>query len=421
MLRLQYTLDLAAAEVQTPILRLIELVLEVLEPLAEPLLARLNETRGERGRDDYPNRVLWRCLVAFGCLGVRSVMDGLRHLELSPPLCALCGIGGTVGLPSQHACYRFENRLASQLALLEEMFAQLVRQLAEILPGFAERLATDSSKLHSLANGQKPAADEDASWKKYEHSYTDEQGQPKKSVIKWFGYKLHLLIDAVYELPIAALLSTAKDNDGPHFEELWKQAKQNLPDLVERARSNALDTGYDEQKVHRLLWADRVVPLIPLRNQTLAENKVLLPECQQVCPRGDALRFDGYETARDALRYDVPKTCPKRHGAGYCEFADDCRQKLVRVKLTAENLRHLGPVPRASKQFDRLYDGRTAVERVNGRLKGPWGLDGLRRRGLRRVSVWALLALLCMNAFALTMAQAGRLGDVRKTVYSVAG
>jgi len=421
MLPLQYILDLAAAEVQTPILRLIELVLEVLEPLAEPLLTRLNETRGERGRNDYPNRVLWRCLVAFGCLGVRSVGDGLRHLELSPPLSALCGIGGPVGLPSKDACYRFENRLAQQLNLLEEMFAQLVRQLAEILPGFAERLATDSSKLHSLANGKKPAADEDASWKKYEHQYQDEQGQPRKAVIKWFGYKLHLLIDAVYELPIAALLSTAKDNDGPHFEELWKQAKQNLPDLVERARSNALDTGYDEQKVHQLLWADRVVPLIPLRNQTLAQNKVLLPEGQQVCPRGDALRFDGYETARDALRYDVPKTCPKRHGAGYCEFADDCRQKLVRVKLTAENLRHLGPVPRASKQFDRLYDGRTAVERVNGRLKGPWGLDCLRRRGLKRVSVWALLALLCMNAFALTMAQAGRLADVRKTVYSAAG
>ena len=359
--------------------------------------------------------------MAFGCLGVQTVTEGLRYLELSPPLRALCGIGGQVGLPKKHACYRFENRLASQFALLEEMFAQLVRQLAEILPGFAERLATDSSKLHSLANGKKPAVDEDASWKKYEHSYTDEQGQPKKSVIKWFGYKLHLLIDAVYELPIAALLSTAKDNDGPHFEALWEKAKQNLPDLVERARSNALDTGYDEQKVHQLLWADRVVPLIPLRNQTLAENKVLLPEGQQVCPRGDALRFDGYETARAALRYGVPKTCPKRNGAGYCEFADDCRQKLVRVKLTAENLRHLGPVPRASKQFERLYDGRTAVERVNGRLKGPWGLDGLRRRGLKRVSVWALLALLCMNAFALTMAQAGRLGDVRKTVYSLAG
>lgn len=421
MLRLQYTLNLEAAEVQTPILRRIAAVLEVLEPLAEPLLAKLNEQRGERGRDDNPNRVLWRCFVAFACLGVPTVTAGLRHLELSPPLCALCGIGGVVKLPDKHACYRFERRLAQQLDLLAEMFAQLVRRLAAALPGFGERLAADSTKVHSLANGKKPAADEDASWKKYEHQYQDETGQPRKSVVKWFGYKLHLLVDALYELPIAALLTTAKDNDGPHFPALWSKGKHNLPDLAERADSAALDKGYDEDETHQTLWADRVVPIIPLRDQTAEENKVLLPEGQQVCPRGDALRCDGFESARHALRYDLPKTCPKRNGAGYCEFADNCRQKLVRVKLTADNLRHLGPVPRTSKQFERLYDGRTAAERVNSRAKQHWGLDCLRRRGLKRVGVWAWLALLCLDAFALTMAQAGRFAEVRKTVYSVTG
>jgi len=54
-------------------------------------------------------------------------------------------------------------------------------------------VTTDSTKVHSLANGKKPAADGDASWKKYEHRYKDEQGQPRKSVVKWFGYKLHLV------------------------------------------------------------------------------------------------------------------------------------------------------------------------------------------------------------------------------------
>jgi hypothetical protein len=421
MLRLQYILNLEAAEVQTPILRRIAAVLELLEPLAEPLLAKLNEQRGARGRDDNPNRMLWRCLVAFACLGVGTVTEGLRYLELSPPLCALCGIGGPMKLPDKHACYRFERRLAQQLDLLEEMFAHLVRLLAEVLPGFGERLAADSTKVHSLANGHKPAADEDASWKKYEHQYQDETGQPRKSVVKWFGYKLHLLVDALYELPIAALLTTAKDNDGPHFPALWRKAKHILPDLPERAQSCAQDKGYDEDETHQTLWADRVAPIIPLRNQTQEENKVLLPESQQLCPRGDQLRCDGYESARHALRYDVPKTCPKRNGAGYCEFANGCRQKLIRVKLSPDNLRHLGPVPRDTPQWRRLYHGRTAVERVNSRAKQHGGLDCIRRRGQKRVSVWAWLALLAMNAFALTMAQVGRLDEVRKTVYSVAG
>jgi hypothetical protein len=193
MLRRQFTLKLEQAEDTSPILVRIAQVIEVLE--AERLLAVLGGERGPNGRDDYPNRALWHCLVAFGCLGVRTVPEGLRYLELSESLQRLCGIESRVQLPSKHALYRFERRLAGRLDLLAEMFAKLVRRLAEVLPGFGERLATDSTKVHSLANGKKPAADTEASWKKYEHRYTDETGTPKKSVVKWFGYKLHLVVD----------------------------------------------------------------------------------------------------------------------------------------------------------------------------------------------------------------------------------
>ncbi len=33
------------------------------------------------------------------------------------------------------------------------------------------------------------------------------------------------------------------------------------------------------------------------------------------------------------------------------------------------------PLPRATKKFERLYKGRTSVERVNARLKLFWGAD----------------------------------------------
>lgn len=224
MLRHQFTLQLEETEESSPILERIAAVIEVLD--AERLLCALDGERGAQGRDDYPNRVLWHSLVAFGCLGVRSVVEGLRYLQLSIGLQRLCGVEGAGGLPSKHALYRFERRLSRHEDLLGAMFAGLVQELAKALPGFGERLATDSTKVHSLCNGKKPAADQDASWKKYEHSYKDEQGQPKKSVVKWFGYKLHLVVDAKYELPIAGVLSTAKDNDAPHFPEVWSVRKR---------------------------------------------------------------------------------------------------------------------------------------------------------------------------------------------------
>jgi len=84
MLRHQFTLWLERAEDSTPILERIAAVIERLD--AERLLAVLDGERGPRGRDDYPTRVLWHCLVAFACLGVRSVAEGLRYLALSPGL-----------------------------------------------------------------------------------------------------------------------------------------------------------------------------------------------------------------------------------------------------------------------------------------------------------------------------------------------
>ena len=39
------------------------------------------------------------------------------------------------------------------------------------------------------------------------------------------------------------------------------------------------------------------------------------------------------------------------------------------------DLRRFPPIPRATKKFERLYKGRTAVERVNARLKVFWGAD----------------------------------------------
>lgn len=418
MLRLQYALRLEEAETCSPICERIAAVIEALD--AERLLHRLDAERGLTGRDDYPNRSLWHCLVAFGCLGVAEATCGLRYLELSAELRRLCGMQSKKDIPSKHAFYRFEKRLLEHLDLLEEMFATLVRRLPALLPGFGQRLATDSTKVHSLANGRKAAADPDASWKKYQHIYVDETGQARKSAVKWFGYKLHLLVDAVYELPIAAFASTARDNDYTHFPALWNKAKANLPELKNVAKSNALDKGYDETKVHQLLWADGVVPIIPLRDLTEEENQVLLPEHQQVCPRGDALRFDGFESARQALRYDRPASCPKVSGRGYCELSAGCRQTLSRVRIEDETLRHLGPVPRDSKKFQRLYRGRTAAERVNSRLKEHWGLDCMRRRGLGRVKIWAMLSLLCLNAFAVARAEKGLIQEVRKTVYSLA-
>jgi transposase len=62
--------------------------------------------------------------------------------------------------------------------------------------------------------------------------------------------------------------------------------------------------------------------------------------------------------------------------------------------------------PSDSRKWRNLYRGRTAVERVNGRLKDLYGLTPLRTRGLERVQLHADLTMLALLASRLALARA---------------
>jgi hypothetical protein len=81
------------------------------------------------------------------------------------------------------------------------------------------------------------------------------------------------------------------------------------------------------------------------------------------------------------------------------------------------DLRRFPPIPRATRQFERRYKGRTAVERVNGRLKVFWGADDGNLTGARRfhsyVGVVVVVCLGLATLLALTPRREGSLGQTR--------
>ena len=82
----------------------------------------------------------------------------------------------------------------------------------------------------------------------------------------------------------------------------------------------------------------------------------------------------------------------------------------------AEDYRRWPGIARESAKFERLYDKRSAVERVNARLKEHLLLDELTVRGMAKVRIHVSLALLVMLAGAAAMAEEGMLDRVRQTV-----
>ncbi len=87
------------------------------------------------------------------------------------------------------------------------------------------------------------------------------------------------------------------------------------------------------------------------------------------------MSYIGYQPEPETIKYRWPGaacgwTCP--HNA-VCN-AGKSYSKTVRVDRSID-LWRFPPIPRATKKFERLYDGRTSVERVNARLKILWGVD----------------------------------------------
>ncbi len=399
----------------------LRMVLEVLP--AERLISALERERWT-GRRGYPVRGLWAAVIAGVLYQCNSIAAVARLLERDKDVRMVCGFSKD-RLPGQDALGRFLKKLVRHEELLEECFAGLVKRLREVLPGFGARLAIDSTDIKAYADGhRKNPSDRDARWGAKgagrhggSGSAGGNSGEKKKrkerDLYWWFGYKLHLVVDAVYELPVSFVTTPANEADTTQVKALMEKA---VPDKTAvKPEAVIMDKGYDSQDNYRLVFGEyKAAPIIPIRERKGAQ----LPD---ICnARGTPLCSCGLEMVfwgRDGnyLKY----RCPEAAGKGKCQSRFKCTASpygyVLKLPILADPRRH-PPVPRESKKFKRLYRLRTSVERVNSRIKGLLGLGQITLRGMAKVRVRSLLSLLVMLAAAAGMAQRNRLTELRALV-----
>jgi hypothetical protein len=173
---------------------------------------------------------------------------------------------------------------------------------------------------------------------------------------------------------------------------------------------------------NRRLWKDQTEQMLPGHdgNSNIVYDEAGTVHCYD---RTSApmvrhrMAYIGYEPQRETIKY----RCPARHEGWPCPHDAVCNAgksygKTVRVDRTID-LRRFPPIPRATKKFERLYDGRTSVERVNARLKIFWGVDDGNLVGARRFHAMVGAVLVVHVAFATLLASAprreGTLGKLR--------
>ena len=185
--------------------------------------ALLNTLTGPtlRGPKGYPVRILWRCFVAKYVMGMGSTAALLRTLRDNPFIAQACGIDSPEQIPHEATFSRFFARLGSlkYIHLLKNVSRALVQRHYQELPGFGERVALDSTTLKGWVNGGKAKpSDPQAKWsiKKNTHGRTE----------FILGYKLHLLVDCEYELPVAAIVSPGNTHDAARASYVLAEARR---------------------------------------------------------------------------------------------------------------------------------------------------------------------------------------------------
>ena len=393
------------------------------------LLHGLTQARG-RGRNDYPVRVLWGVILLTIALRHRTIEGCLAELNRNGELRRLIDIEFESGVPKKWNVSRFLQTLGQEphLSELRHVFDEMTSRLGSTIPDLGVHLAGDSTTLNARrsksASKGEPAANDLPQPTGGRKEYTDDEGRVTK-VHEWFGYKLHLLVDVRHEVALAYSITSATSPDNEQIGGLLEQAENNLP--ADRIDSLAYDKAGDDEKVHR--WCDErgIKPVIQNRQMWKDEAERTVPGIDASLPivhdeAGTIYCYDkvseppvrhqmaytGHEPSRRALKY----RCPAKHEGWSCPSEETCNKNrsyglTVRVDRDLD-LRRFPPVPRATKKFERLYKGRTAVERVNGRLKLFWGADDGNIAGAERFFGFMGALMIVHAAMATLLASAPR-------------
>lgn len=275
------------------------------------------------GRNGYTHIVLWRTYLAMTVLNLPSFAALIRTLENNPYIGLACGIQSKADIPSKFAYSRFMRKLQQPkyLVVVKNVMRTLTRLCYERLPNFGKSVAIDSTDLKAWSNGSKKhKSDPDAGWV----IKGDTHGKRK---FVW-GYKMHLMVDTTYEIPITADITKGNTSDGAFASHVLGQARYTYgkfhPEYV------ICDAAYSSQKLRHLI--------------------------------------------------------KRQYGS----------QAIIKSPKT-----HIKWIGDETPEWQLIFNRRTSVERVFGRMKTQRRLNNVTVRRRKRVTVHSLIPVIVTQAAAL--------------------
>lgn len=368
----------------------------------EKIINKLYEIRG-KGRNDYPVEAVWNSILISSVLECATTAQLRRELSRNRDLRKICGFndadfyyGKCKLVPPPKAYSNMLNNLCKIEPMLKECFNELRQFMYDNLKNFGIEVGEDGKIFESKAKS--PCVDEqadarsekDADFTFKETYFKDANGVTQTKRTKYFGFRLHLLSDVNYELPIEYTVTKASKGER---EQLKKHINMLPIEIREKINVLMADKGYDSKDIIDFLKESGISPVIDIRNLWSKDELTKQYKDTDLVYTYDGkvsivlddgmmapLKYLGYDKVKNTLRYSDGK-------------------KVYSIDIDYDR-RVFTPIARDSIKWRRLYNKRTACERVNGRLDRDLNLENRKVRGLKRATVMIDIMMIGMLSMA---------------------
>lgn len=368
----------------------------------EKIVNKLMEIRG-KGRNDYPIIPIWNSILIMPLIECSSIAQLQRELSRNSDLRKLCGFndadyyyGKCKLIPPAKSYTNMFNNLKKIESLLKDCFNNLRKFMYDNLENFGVEVGEDGKIFSSKANKQSTdkhtdeRSEKDADFTFKEYYYKDNNGVTQTKKTRYFGFRLHLLSDVNYELPIEYTITKASKGE---IEQLMNHINMLPLELRDKIKALMADKGYDSTNLIIFLKENGISPVIDIRNQWSKDEPTKQYKDTDLVYTHDGivsivledgemieLKYLGYDKVKNTLRY------------GY-------NKKVYSIDISYDE-RVFTPIARNSRKWQRLYNKRSSLERINGRLDRDFNLENNKVRGLKKATVMIDIMMIGMLSMA---------------------
>ena len=422
------------------------------------LINVLEEAHRKGGNPGYPAAAMLSAYVMQFALRepyANGFLDKLGGNERFLHICRL------PHAPSESAYSRFKKKLANHVELIQNIIADVFIQCGEGIerlreadivpadkPPLGESLVMDSTDDEAWARPgrrsrktgeEKPSKDPNAKWghrtaknvrsakpsskkrgkggssKKGASAGNDTKSGRKESKDElYFGYKVNVIVDANYGLPLFGTTRPANASDVV----VMVQDLDDCLALYETLGPRYFlgDKGYDSLENIKHLVSLGLIPVVAVRLPEKDEETgkrlydgIYNAEGRPTCVGGKPMEYVETDAEKGHLFRCPAEGCHlkgKIHFSRYCdsEYYEKPEGKLLRI---------VGLLPRCSEEWKAKYKLRTVIERYFSSAKHSRLMDVHRYLNISKVSLHAAMSMLSYLATALAHLQADDYAHMR--------